>query len=53
MYQVKWESDEYGYINIEAKSEEEAKELFMSGEFKEEDMVYKNGSKNVYEVIKI
>ncbi len=43
-YKILWSSDQYGSILISANTEEEARELFESGEFRQEDLNYKGGS---------
>lgn len=40
---VYWDRDDYGSIEIEAESKEQAEELFLSGEFDEKDLFIKNG----------
>lgn len=42
-YKVNYSLEEYGYIIIEAESEEEAKERVYSGEYRDEDKTPKNG----------
>lgn len=42
-YKINWNSTEYGYAIIEANNKEEAKELFYSGEYKNENFTIKDG----------
>jgi hypothetical protein len=42
-YIIKWNREEYGHIIIEAETEEQAKEIFETGEYEEKDLNIKNG----------
>lgn len=42
-YKINWSRSDYGYITIEAETEDEARELFESGEYPEQDFIVKNG----------
>ena len=50
-YIVRWNRNDYGYIVIEAKSQDDARELFLSGEFDEKDLFIKNGGFDVDSVV--
>ena len=41
---VQWNRDDYGYIEIEAKSEQDARDKFDSGQFDDADLCTKGGS---------
>lgn len=40
-YKINWSRDDYGYILMQAETLEQARELFESGEFKNEDLELK------------
>lgn len=50
-YIVRWNRNDYGYIVIEAKSQDDARELFLSGEFDEKDLLIKDGGFDVDSVV--
>lgn len=52
-YCINWNRNDYGYIVIEAQTIEEARELFMSGEWEEKDLFIKNGGFDVDSVQEI
>ncbi len=43
-YKILWSSDQYGSIIISANTEDEARDMFDTGEFNQEDLNYKGGS---------
>lgn len=43
-YKINWSRDDYGYILIQAETEQEAQEIFETGEFKDEDLQLKGGN---------
>ena len=47
LFKVPFVSDEYGYIQVLAKDEEEAEELVMQGEFSQLDIIVKGGGMTV------
>lgn len=46
-YKINWSRSDYGYITIEAPTEDEARELFESGEYNEQDFIIKNGQLDI------
>ena len=51
-YIILWDRNDYGKIVIEAESEDEARELFESGEWEEEDLNIKNGGMEIVAIKK-
>jgi hypothetical protein len=52
-YQVIYERNDYGRINIKANSAEEARELFECGEWEEKDLNIKGGEMIAVEVTEL
>lgn len=52
-FEILWQCDEYGYINIQAESEDEAREKFETGEFEDKDLMPKNGGMQVEKITEI
>ena len=44
IYKVLWNRDDYGYILIKAKSEEDARKKFKAGLYREQDLIIKGGA---------
>lgn len=49
-YHLRWDRNDYGYIIIEANTEDEAREKFETGEYEEKDLVGKGGNVEVVDI---
>lgn len=49
-YFIRWNRDDYGHIVIEAETEEQARELFETGDWHDKDLVIKNGGIEIEDV---
>jgi len=49
-YVILWDRNDYGKLVIEAQTEEEAREKFEVGDFKDEDLIIKNGGFELVEI---
>ena len=52
-YKVLWDRSDYGSIIIEAKSAEDAREMFETGEWEEKDLNIKNSDMHAVNIEKV
>jgi len=52
-YIIRWSREEYGNILVEAKNEQEARELVEMGNYEEKDLVVKSSDMNITDIIEL